>query len=641
MNSFLLKKIFLIQFAFTLSAGVLFGVEKKDSVKTKNDSIKTRFFNESFLKFKKADLKLVDTGLTNVQIFDPVYKTDNFYRSLGNLGSPYFPLSFSFDYFDYSDFGRNPYSIYCIKNDSIRYFNTDKAFTELFYVNGLKKENIFHVFHTQNISRNFNIGINCQIINAPGYFFRQRNDYTDFLLFGHFISKNMRYQVLFSGMLDKIKIQENGGIQNDTTFEEGLNKDLLLYAVNLSDVQNLIRRKSFYLKQFYDISVEKKYKIINDSTKKTYIIPKQRILHSVFLEEKSFVYSDKADSSNTFYENYFVNQSSAFDSINILKLENSLNWNIFEKDSAKNILGKININIGCKHQLIKLFQTYTGIDTVFQNVFSELAVYSENGKKSFWEIKGEYGINGYNTGDYKAEFTIAKYFNKDSSNCSALILNGGISNSTPEYFLQHYKSNHFVWNNDFGKYSKVYSGLSFLYKSLTLKVDYYMLDKIICFNAFASPYQLNLPVNVVKGEVVKNFKLGKFHLDNHLVYQYSDAENIIRIPEFITKNSFYVNFKMFRKALQSSLGFDVLYYSEYYANAYMPATSTFYPQYKKETGNYPYVDFFFIAKIKRARIFLKSEHLNAGFTGYDFYNFFHYPSSARTFKFGISWIMLN
>ncbi|MFA6924253.1 MAG: putative porin [Bacteroidales bacterium] len=641
MTPLFFKKLFFLAIIFFLFAGTILGKDKKDSAKIKNDSIKTKYFFENSLQNKKVKLKSVDTDLVNIQIFNPVYKTDNFYRSLGNLSSPYFPLSFSFDYFDYSDFGKNPYSIYCIKNDSVKYFNTDKAFTELYYVNGMKKENIFHVFHTQNLSRNFNVGLNYQVINAPGYFFHQRTDCSNFLLFGHYFSKNRRYQFLFNGILDKIKIQENGGIVNDTAFEKGLNTDFMLYAANLTDAQNLIRRKSFYLKQFYDISVEKKYKLINDTTKKKYVIPKQRISHSLFIEEKSFIYSDNSDTSNIFYKNYFITKNSTFDSINIIKLENSLNWNIFEKDSSKNIFGKININVGCKHQLFELFQTYTGVDTVFQNVFSDLAVYSGNEKKLFWKIKGEYGINGYNAGDYNAEITLAKYFNKDSSNCSAVILNGGISNSTPEYFLQHYKSNHFTWNNNFEKYNKAYSGLSFSYKSLILKLDYYMLKKIICFNAFALPYQTSLPINVVKSEIVKNFKLGKFHFDNHLVYQYSDVENIIRIPEFITKNSFYVNFKMFKKALLTSLGIDILYYSGYYANSYMPATSIFYPQYEKETGNYPFVDFFFIAKIKRARIFVKSEHLNAGLNGYDFYNFLHYPSPSRTFKFGISWIMLN
>jgi outer membrane receptor protein involved in Fe transport len=73
----------------------------------------------------------------------------------------------------------------------------------------------------------------------------------------------------------------------------------------------------------------------------------------------------------------------------------------------------------------------------------------------------------------------------------------------------------------------------------------------------------------------------------------------------------------------------------------MPATGQFYLQDEKEIGNYAYVDVFANFRIKTFRLFLKLEHLNAGFTERVYYTVPHYPMPGRTFKFGISWQFLN
>ncbi|MCK4638509.1 MAG: hypothetical protein KAT33_03750, partial [Bacteroidales bacterium] len=57
----------------------------------------------------------------------------------------------------------------------------------------------------------------------------------------------------------------------------------------------------------------------------------------------------------------------------------------------------------------------------------------------------------------------------------------------------------------------------------------------------------------------------------------------------------------------------------------------------KKIGNYFYADVFLNFKIKRVLFFVKYQHFNAGFSGYNYYTVPHYPMQDAAFKFGISW----
>jgi len=81
----------------------------------------------------------------------------------------------------------------------------------------------------------------------------------------------------------------------------------------------------------------------------------------------------------------------------------------------------------------------------------------------------------------------------------------------------------------------------------------------------------------------------------------------------------------------------VAFNTKYYADGYMPATSQFYIQNEKQTGNYPYIDLFLNIKIKRANIFVKLQHATAGLLDKTYYSIPHYPLQGRAIKFGVCW----
>ena len=162
------------------------------------------------------------------------------------------------------------------------------------------------------------------------------------------------------------------------------------------------------------------------------------------------------------------------------------------------------------------------------------------------------------------------------------------------------------------------------------QINYY-----VYFDSTFSPTQFDSTLYIYSAFIQKNFRLKKFHFNNKITWQQA-SKDVIHLPEFITHHSLYYEDKWFKKVMDVQIGFDVTYFSSYYADAYMPALGLYYWQNEKKIGNYPFIDFFFNMKIKHARIFFKTEHVNSGLMG-AYYLAPHNPAPDRSIKVGINW----
>ena len=84
-------------------------------------------------------------------------------------------------------------------------------------------------------------------------------------------------------------------------------------------------------------------------------------------------------------------------------------------------------------------------------------------------------------------------------------------------------------------------------------------------------------------------------------------------------------------------GVSLFYNTSYYADNYMPALRMFYTQNNKRIGDYLYADVFVNLQIKRANVFIKYQHFNAGWKDYSFYMMPHYPQQSGALKVGMIW----
>ncbi len=156
-----------------------------------------------------------------------------------------------------------------------------------------------------------------------------------------------------------------------------------------------------------------------------------------------------------------------------------------------------------------------------------------------------------------------------------------------------------------------------------------------------TPDQFGTNINLLKISLSKDFKFGRFNLDNRVVYQKTDFQDIIRTPEIYTYNSFYYASRLF-KVLYTNLGFDLRFNTPFQAPAYAINVSQFYNDTNSlEYSTYPVMDVWVRATLKRANLFLKYDYINQGWLSKGFYTVRSYPMQDKVLKFGVSWKFYN
>ena len=96
--------------------------------------------------------------------------------------------------------------------------------------------------------------------------------------------------------------------------------------------------------------------------------------------------------------------------------------------------------------------------------------------------------------------------------------------------------------------------------------------------------------------------------------------------------------------LNTELGIDARYFTEYYAPDYSPALGQFVQQNqvdKVKIGNYPLASAYANFLLKETRFYIKYYHLNAGSGNLNYFLVPHYPTTPAVLWFGLSWNFYN
>jgi hypothetical protein len=257
-------------------------------------------------------------------------------------------------------------------------------------------------------------------------------------------------------------------------------------------------------------------------------------------------------------------------------------------------------------------------------------------------VKGDVGINLI--GDIKGDFVngaVSYAYNNDLDVYASINLNS----KAPDFNFQLYQSDYlsYNWQNNFKNQQTRQLALELKSKKLgILQIDYTSVDNYLYFSkneaAAVKPFQHKGSVNYIRAKASNEISFKKFALNNTVLFQsVMQGESVLNVPKLVMRHSLYYTNEFFKKALFLQTGVTFSYFSSYMMNAYDPLLAEFYTQNTTEIGDFPRMDFFINAKISQARIYLKAEHFNSSFTGYDFYSAPNYPYRDFTVRFGIVW----
>jgi len=258
--------------------------------------------------------------------------------------------------------------------------------------------------------------------------------------------------------------------------------------------------------------------------------------------------------------------------------------------------------------------------------------YHATGEVGTWgEALGQFNLKG----DIDLNFRLGK-------DTVGLTARGEVSNELAPFYMRHYHSKHFKWDNDMEKEfrTRVEGELSIARWRTRLKAGAENIKNYTYFNSQALPEQNGGNVQVLSASLSQDFKLGIFHLDNEVIWQKSSDPAVIPLPDLTLYHNFYMQFKLSKKVLSVQLGADVRYFSKYNAPAYMPAIQNFYLQPADERigiGGYPIVNVYANLHLKRTRFYVMMYHVNQGASRANYFLAPHYPINPSILKLGLSW----
>lgn len=617
------------------------------------DSIMNRFGNKSTKLNKNPDAKIEDyliiTRSNDTIIIDTTLTIEKYHKinylrkddfsllPFSNTGFAYNVLSFIPSSSLNPKIGAsNKYFAYETVDDIV-YYDLPTPFTELMYRSVFEQGQLLDAVYSVNTSRQFNFSVSRKGLRSLGNYQNFISSSSNFKFTSNYSSENKKYKLRTHFLNQKIFSEQNGGIKDSdvANFENGINQflDRGVFDPNFENAHNEFLAKRFYIDQKFSLSQKDSLGGGNLD-----------VYNSIYFQELKYKFQQS--SVNDYFGQSFVQQE-----INDKIFLNTLN--IFGKVSYKSDgLGAIDLGLRYIDDRYRLenFAIDDYLDnskiinykTTFLN-----ASYKKRIKKFDLILNAENFLFGDNKSS-KLDSELKIDLKKDNF----LVFKYRISSTAPNYNHILYRSNYekYNWDNDFENILSSTLGFSMvLDQIIDLDIDLISVRKHVQFektliessgseSEFAIlPIQQSKNLDLLKLNLKRKIKFGKFAIDSKLLFQKSISEDVINVPKIVSRNTIYFSTEMFKKALFLQTGFGVKYFSKYFMNGYDPLLSELYLQNDKKIGEFPLIDFFINAKIQQTRIYFKFEHLNSAITGYNYYSAPNYPYRDFTFRFGLVW----
>jgi hypothetical protein len=593
--------------------------------------------------FTKGAIHIDTVSIDGFQKHTYLTEDHPFTARFSNIGLAYRDLVFDTKYnFDFVS-SRKYFDDYFLNNENAYYYNVNRPMVEAYLAMGPQREQLFNVLFTRNFKKNLNLSVQYNLIHSLGTYQNQISNDAFVILTGNYSTKNKRYVVIGNYFYNRMKVQENGGLQNDSDFTQNYYSNRSLINTNLTSndsAQNVLKESGFYIKQFYFLGYRGR-KVVDSSKIERPYFGFGRLSYSLLFRKQSYTYYD-SDPTLGFYPSPRLDSIKTSDSIHIKTFENTFEWSNIKYLSECNCQHFI-IRLGVKQTFSVLYNYMypkLGKDSITTTLASIIPQASAklkigNGLEVF--ANAFYILKGYNQGDYDASGMIATYHNADSLNTGYIGVKGEVIRQSPAWFDRYYSGNNFSWNLSFNPTYTQTARIFYHYKGLDVYAAIYNVKDIIYYDNLALPNQYN--INSIVGQVgfKKNFRWRSLELANNVVWQKTQQTELIRLPELMSNNALSFNHLFFKKALTFQIGVEMNYFSSYTPLAWMPATREFYQQDAYKTANYPYLDAFVNIRIKRARLFLKLEHANYYIEGFNYFMIPNYPMADMALKFGVAW----
>lgn len=639
-----MRIIILIVFLFTVSIGT--SQVRNNSSSQTNVSVdepqkiapKATFDQYRVITLQK-DTTFVDTSLTIKKEYQYNYLRKDIFGLLpfANEGQTYTVLDNSLkNYTAFPDIGFSGKHFNYLQVDDINYFSVATPLTELYFKTVMGQGQSIDALVALNISERLNVSIAYKGLRSLGKYINQLSSAGNFRFTTSYHSSNNRYFLNFHFTGQDILNGENGGITNLDDFEgnDVTFQNRARLEVYLTDARSFMKGNRVFLDHNFKF---------NRSENKSAIL----LSHQFTYENKFYEYNQRTLFSRVGNEEILrFGEAFVTSGINDQARYNKL-YNKVGAIYNNSLLGKFQF-------FVEDFRYNFYYDKILV-LDSGVVPNAISGEVNTIGGQYEYRKNKWNgTFLYSNSVTNQSLSNVDAKlkyqldEKNSFVFQYQMLNKIPDHIYNLSQSSYinYNWSNNFNneKINILEATAKTQWVDATLQLSSY--DDYLYFSQDASPDRTQLispkqyaeTINYVSLKVSREFKWGKFALDNTFLYQQVDQnDDILNVPQLLTRNTLYFSDYVFKKAMFLQTGIIFNYFSKYYVNDYNPLITEAFVQNEVKIGDFPMLDFFINARIRQTRIFLKAEHFNSGFTGNRYYNAPNYPYRDFMIRFGLVW----
>ena len=644
--------------------------------------------------FHDVNLKELDTTYNYHFNEYPFYKEDINTTWLGVSGSPemtynYFKRAQTDNAIFYTPLQRYSYSPETLPNYNTKTPHTELAYWGTLFANKEKEESNIRVLTTQNILPELNLTLEFRRFGGNGILKREDTNNRNVVIASNYMGK--RYLMHTGYIYNKVARSENGGIVDnfwirDTTVDA---REIDIYLKNASSTT---KKNTLFLDQSYRIPFTflenlkgRKERKRQEAVRDSIMTSGDSLAIATLLEKETLdeieetevavdtvnkdittaiighsseysvfrrIYQDDISTGDDlgrqfFNDRFYLNPTRSADSLRVMKFENRffIRLQPWKSDA---IVSKLDVGIGDKLANYFTFNTADYVqgssNTLLNSTYLYAGARGQYKKYFTWDAKGEYTFLGYEINDFgiHANLAFSAYpFRRDRKSPLTLKAHFETTLKEPDYYEQHLCTNHYMWNNDFGKISstKIGAALEIPRWDLHASFDYALLSNNIYYDTEGIVRQNTDPMSVMTASLRKDFIVWKFHLDHQALFQLSSNKDVIPLPMLALNLRYYLQFDVVKKVMQMQIGANAAFTTKWYAPAFNPVLGVFHNQNVAEYGNCPYIDAFVNIQWKRACIFVKIVNVNMGWPNKsaDYFSAAGYIAPQRAIKFGISW----
>lgn len=508
-----------------------------------------------------------------------------------------------------------------------------------------------------NVNSRLQIGAMFDYLYSKGSYAKQNTDDMTWGFSGSYMGEHYQLQAFFYhyNALNK----ENGGIEDDRYITDpeaivgtGPKMSDKNIPVRLNQAHSKVVGQQAWVNQRYSLGFHRSEKV-NDTLTIQRFVPVTSFVWTLdYTDAKHLFLNGDAQEGSKFFDNTYYSLTGTRDRTAYYTLTNTVGVSLLEGFQR---WAQFGLTAYVRHQLRRYTQTPDTMSVLPEGVSPQpdgaidipdharrhrlwvgAQLARRQGRVLNYEAEAQFGLLGGVEGDIHLRGNVSTRFGL-LGDTLGLVAYGDFSNRSTPYLLKKYRSNHFIWNNDFGKERTYRLGgrLRLDRVGTFLDIGVENVQNHVYFGPSCLPVQDGGNVQVFSARLTQRLHYRALHWDNTVTYQTSSNDEVIPLPKLAVYSNLYVQFSIAR-VLHVQLGVDCDYYTSYYAPGYQPATMSFYNQRQAKCGNFPWLDVYANFKLSKARFYVLYSHLNASMGSKKYFSVPNYPLNPARLLMGVS-----